>query len=390
MDSITDILVRAGYFRAKISTLSDFDKIIGAIAWAIQAFNYGIEINVYYADSMDLGQKIALTERLVMVLIVMKCPHVIEPHQIVGLDYDNLLPVLEWLIKRSAEKRRQLDNLSRLLALRHFHKVTGTSIHQDDSKPIVQAAADLIEKDPSLGTAPILATRIAEIMAKNEQVSRDDIAQKLYGYPVKATHREPRAGSGIDTSKDRSSFDDSKSSSKIPIEERQCVTKCIDHSRHMSVETPQVESASPIAGEAPDVHKDLDTELMATNQKILEILKKLDCMPRDLEISQYQRRYIELHQELVSKNKDIKKLYALFNTLSASKECLLKEINLLDSVQLNLDCIRSSSRKRADFLRQFRDIVIKIKAARNEAMDKLATIRFNYNCLQAEYKSLLD
>lgn len=126
MDLIISALIEAGYFRARISTLSDFDKVIGGMAWAMQVFSQDIDINIFYRDTLDLGQKIALTERLVMVLLVMNCPHKIEPHQIVGLDHTNLLPVIKWLIKRSSEIRREHEAFNRLLALRHYHRVTNT------------------------------------------------------------------------------------------------------------------------------------------------------------------------------------------------------------------------------------------------------------------------
>lgn len=45
----------------------------------------------------------ALTEKIVKVLNIMKCPHQIEAHQIQGLDCINILPVIQWLIKESRE-----------------------------------------------------------------------------------------------------------------------------------------------------------------------------------------------------------------------------------------------------------------------------------------------
>lgn len=43
----------------------------------------------------------SLTEKIVMVLLKMKCPYPIEPHQIQGMDYINVFPVIQWLVKRS-------------------------------------------------------------------------------------------------------------------------------------------------------------------------------------------------------------------------------------------------------------------------------------------------
>lgn len=37
----------------------------------------------------------SLTEKLVAVLIKMKCPHRIEPHQIQGLDFIHIFPIIQ-------------------------------------------------------------------------------------------------------------------------------------------------------------------------------------------------------------------------------------------------------------------------------------------------------
>ena len=37
----------------------------------------------------------ALTEKIVAVLPRMKCPHRLEPHQIQGLDFINIFPVIQ-------------------------------------------------------------------------------------------------------------------------------------------------------------------------------------------------------------------------------------------------------------------------------------------------------
>jgi len=43
----------------------------------------------------------ALTEKIVAVLPEMKCPHHVEPHQIQGLDFIHIFPVIQVSIKSS-------------------------------------------------------------------------------------------------------------------------------------------------------------------------------------------------------------------------------------------------------------------------------------------------
>lgn len=138
------------------------------------------------------------------------------------------------------------------------------------------------------------------------------------------------------------------------------------------------------------LHKELDTELLATNQKILNLLKKLDSMASQLEIGQYQKRYIELHQQLISKNKDLKKLYALFNSLDSVRHYLTKEINLLESIMSNLDLTTNSPTNRYEFLRQFEEIISKIQGVRDDVVTRLGILKNRFNLLNSEYASLSD
>lgn len=48
-------VVIPGYFRARISSLSPFDKIVGGMAWAVTAANEEVEIE--YDENAKIGQK---------------------------------------------------------------------------------------------------------------------------------------------------------------------------------------------------------------------------------------------------------------------------------------------------------------------------------------------
>lgn len=52
-----ELLVAAGYFRARIKGLSDFDKIIGGICWAIEMCDVDVDIDLLFHESLTIGQK---------------------------------------------------------------------------------------------------------------------------------------------------------------------------------------------------------------------------------------------------------------------------------------------------------------------------------------------
>lgn len=52
----------------------------------------------------------------------MKCPYIIEPHQIQGLDFINIYPLIQWLIKYSSEFRDANEDELRKFAVMQYEK----------------------------------------------------------------------------------------------------------------------------------------------------------------------------------------------------------------------------------------------------------------------------
>ncbi|GMR36577.1 hypothetical protein PMAYCL1PPCAC_06772, partial [Pristionchus mayeri] len=116
-----DLLIAAGYFRARVKGISAFDKIVGGMVWCISTMSYSIDVDLLFAENSSIGQKIGLTEKIVEVLPYLKCPHSIEPHQIQGFDFIHIFPVIQWLVKRACEaKEEHGDDLKRYAT--HLHE----------------------------------------------------------------------------------------------------------------------------------------------------------------------------------------------------------------------------------------------------------------------------
>lgn len=77
----------------------------------------------------------ALTEKIVKVLPTMKCPYTIEPHQIQGLDFINIYPLILWLIKYSSEFREAKEDELRKFAVMQYDK---SHIFESDRANFVQ------------------------------------------------------------------------------------------------------------------------------------------------------------------------------------------------------------------------------------------------------------
>lgn len=66
---------------------------------------------------MAIGQKIKLSEKLIDCLKKMSCPYVISPYQIQGLDFDNLFPIFQWLIKFVLETREYRQDFNKNMSV---------------------------------------------------------------------------------------------------------------------------------------------------------------------------------------------------------------------------------------------------------------------------------
>ena len=112
-EQIIEILLSAGYFRARISALSEFDKVVGGLCWAIVNSGVEVDVDILFTENATIGQRIALSEAIVSAMRKMKCPHNLQPHQIQGgiggADYIVILPVIVWLINKFFVLREERD-----------------------------------------------------------------------------------------------------------------------------------------------------------------------------------------------------------------------------------------------------------------------------------------
>ncbi|XP_012675252.2 coiled-coil domain-containing protein 93 isoform X2 [Clupea harengus] len=122
LTEILELLLAAGYFRARIKGLSPFDKVVGGMTWCITTCNFDIDVDLLFQENSTIGQKIALTEKIVSVMPKMMCPYRLEPHQIQGLDFIHIFPVVQWLVKRAIETREEMGDYVRVYSISQFQK----------------------------------------------------------------------------------------------------------------------------------------------------------------------------------------------------------------------------------------------------------------------------
>ncbi|CAL8240822.1 unnamed protein product [Merluccius merluccius] len=562
LSEILELLLAAGYFRARIKGLSPFDKVVGGMTWCITTCNFDIDVDLLFQENSTIGQKIALTEKIVSVLPKMKCPHRLEPHQIQGLDFIHIFPVIQWLVKRAIETREEMGDHVRAFSIAQFHKthsfpededflqkkdravkavleisevykprrkykrqveagelqdeesrvhstlleygrrygfskhskqdkaedrkaslaagaqapppgMTETSEEEDleaaeelriktlmtnmaamateegrltasavgqivglQSEEIKQIASEYAEKQSELSTeerserfGPLQQHRrmvaslnkqiqqktkqLEELQAKHDEMKAggEEAKRKLAEATeyTESLDTELRGLEELEGQVDTSLLDKLRAlvsmNESLKHQEQEFRTHCREEMARLQQNMEDLKMASGEDTEEKmernqliDKQYNSDREklqkirlLMARRNREIAILqRKIDEVPSRAELTQYQKRFIELYSQVSATHKETKQFFTLYNTLDDKKVYLEKEVNLLNSIHDNFQQAMSSSSAKEQFLRQMEQIVEGIKQNRIKMEKKKQENKMRRDQLNDHYLELLD
>lgn len=554
---ILELLVAAGYFRARIKGLSPFDKVVGGMTWCITTCNFDIDVDLLFQENSTIGQKIALTEKIVSVLPRMKCPHRLEPHQIQGLDFIHIFPVVQWLVKRAIETRQEMGDYIRSYSVFQFHKehnlpedelfaerkdkslkslndtfglykprrrykrrgdaaqipdeesrVHSTlleygrryglsrqsgadksddrkssavsaaaakgdareeeELHAEEerrikslmvgmaamdleegrlaastvghivglqSQEIKQMASEYAEKQSelsaeerpeSLGAA---AQHRRKVTSLNKQITqRKKVLEQLktqeadlQGGCKEAKRELSEVTSDCETLDQELSTLESVESKADPgilqklrdlvtmneslkVQEQEFRSHCREEMARLQQNIENLKSEADENSEEKERTNILEQQhkgereklqrirllLARRNREIAVLQRKIDEVPSRAELTQYQKRFIELYGQVSATHKETKQFFTLYNTLDDKKVYLEKEVNLLNSIHDNFQPAMASPGTRDQFLRQMEQIVDGIRQNRNKMEKKKQENKMRRDQLNDEYLELLE
>ncbi|XP_044525850.1 coiled-coil domain-containing protein 93 isoform X1 [Gracilinanus agilis] len=556
LTEILELLVAAGYFRARIKGLSPFDKVVGGMTWCITTCNFDIDVDLLFQENSTIGQKIALTEKIVSVLPRMKCPHRLEPHQIQGLDFIHIFPVVQWLVKRAIETREEMGDYIRSYSISQFQKTyslpedddflqrkeksiktvtdifdvykprrkyrrqkgaeelldeesrvhttlleygrryglsrqdktekaedkktalssgfsgSGKSLDEDElqaaeerhietlmtkmaamatdesrltastvgqivglrSEEIKQIVSEYAEKSEllaesspeKLGVAQQHRRKVAslnkqiqqktklleELQAKcaDLQMKYDEAKTKLSevkSYSEKLD-QELAALEKIEAQADPSILQNLRAlvamNENLKSQEQEFKAHCREEMARLQQNIESLKSDTSEDGEEKEptriIEQQYKTEkeklqkirllLARRNREIAILQRKIDEVPSRAELTQYQKRFIELYSQVSATHKETKQFFTLYNTLDDKKVYLEKEISLLNSIHENFQQAMASTAARDQFLRQMEQIVDGIKQNRMKLEKKKQENKMRRDQLNDEYLELLE
>ena len=561
LQETVDLLLAAGYFRARIKGLSPFDKVVGGMTWCITASNVDVDVDLLFQENSTIGQKIALTEKIVAALPLMKCPHRLEPHQVQGLDFIHIYPVVQWLVKKALETREERQQEIRAQAVHEFGKRgatpvdkafetmvptateatlgvreaykprrqfrapategldTETRVHTTlleygrrygISRPVPSSGSKGDGKNANvargLGAAAsggaggeggeeedLVAAeekRVAALMRNMSEAGEDgSVSQAALGSIVgmsqaaiaelagqySATAAAGGGGasaaeSGLAAHKRALGTLQRQIDSGTMKREAAQETQAAAEAAHAEVASAHAKSAALAArldeemakldalegdeanqvilkqlralitlneslkaqevafragckAEADDYKSKIATlkgegaeiideeraaaiaaqhdadvkklhkiKVLAArrNREIAAIQRKIDEIPSRAELTQYQRRFVELYEQVAAKHRETKQYYTLYNTLDDTKLYMTKEVSLLNSIHDNFEAAMASKSKKEEFLKQFAAIVAGIKNNKDKVDERQSREKSSRDQLSDKYLELVD
>uniref|UniRef100_A0A8C2KQK8 Coiled-coil domain-containing protein 93 n=1 Tax=Cyprinus carpio TaxID=7962 RepID=A0A8C2KQK8_CYPCA len=494
---ILELLLAAGYFRARIKGLSPFDKVVGGLTWCITTCNFDIDVDLLFQENSTIGQKIALTEKIVSVLPKMKCPHRLEPHQIQGLDFIHIFPVVQWLVKKAIETREEMGDYVRSYSISQFQKTHAFPEDEEFELRKERAictvmnvcevyapqrrykrqvdAGELLDEESRVhstllefgrysissftgpgnfvfsscpaGSEPSIVTvfyivcsnllhlcvigqaersvedrpeRFGPAQQHRRQLAslNKQITQKTKELEEVIPHSYTYLTLQISHSLELNSLEDVESQADSGLLEKLRALVAMNenlkhqeqtfrsHCREEMTRLQQnIEELKLEYGEEGDEKKTYplhqytaDREklqkirlLMARRNREIAILqRKIDEVPSRAELTQYQKRFIELYSQVSATHKETKQFFTLYNTLDDKKVYLEKEVNLLNSIHDHFQQAMASSGSKEQFLRQMEQIVEGIKQSRIKMEKKRQENKMRRDQLNDEYLELLD
>ncbi len=150
--------------------------------------------------------------------------------------------------------------------------------------------------------------------------------------------------------------------------------------------------------ELKEIHEDLSSRVGKAEaligrkmREIGDMKKQLDDIPSRAELSQYQKRFVELYNQISFKYTETKHYFSLYNTLSDTKQYMEKEITLLNSIHDGYEvAVKGSSDTKKQFLAHIEQVTETTGLAKDKVLQTKMTAKKNRDALNNQMLDLLE
>ena len=107
----------------------------------------------------------------------------------------------------------------------------------------------------------------------------------------------------------------------------------------------------------------LRLELANKTREADALERKVDDVPSSYELAQYQKRFLELDNQMAAEFSQTQQFYTLFNALEAQRIQMVRENSMLNSILEGLPVGKTGQAQKEHFLRQLEELVREVRQA---------------------------
>jgi len=130
--------------------------------------------------------------------------------------------------------------------------------------------------------------------------------------------------------------------------------------------------------------------LAQRNLQVAATSRKIDDVPTRTEMIQYERRFVELYQQVGLKLEETRRYYAMYNTLDKTREFLGKEVKLIDSITNSFEHAMQTTSSQAEFAAQFDAILKGVESTRIKQEGTLKKKQDEVIKRESDYMEVVD
>ncbi|RLN95038.1 hypothetical protein BBJ28_00013442 [Nothophytophthora sp. Chile5] len=159
---------------------------------------------------------------------------------------------------------------------------------------------------------------------------------------------------------------------------------------HQDKETLRLLEIEQMHSQMARKHTDLKLAVAEQTRALHLKRKQLDEIPTRIELVQYEKRFVELYDEVALTLDETRKYYCVYNTLKTTHEFLEKEVSLINSIHENFEVAMSSKTATEAFFTQMDDIIQNVEGTVAKQQATRDAHQTGVETLDSKYQLLLE
>lgn len=137
-------------------------------------------------------------------------------------------------------------------------------------------------------------------------------------------------------------------------------------------------------------HRDMMVVAAKQTRALHLTMKQIDEIPTRIELVQYEKRFLELYDEVALTLDETRKYYCVYNTLKTTHEFLEKEISLINSINDNFGVAMGSKTATQAFFMQIDNIIQNVQGTVTKQQNARDDHQGSVETLDSKYQLLLE